>query len=403
MNWRNTLEARSNMANLRSNILRLVAGVAAILTLAGAAWMMLPFPPEPTEEVAAAFSGALLLEQYQCRRGETAGMIIRGVEDGYRPGNREVGRFERFVPNRLASIGLRNYDDRRPDAELFDYFELPQDTVSGLFVVRLTQPTAQENDNLILGSLADNNSLGRDSGGNVFSESIVTLEEQPGWSRRTDIYWVALEDVVLQSGETLVDYVRAPHRDGVIDLEITDDTAVDFAGVAFCIEPAQQTGLTFWVDAVEASPSASTRPADEPHNDSYIVATCANDPGTRPSCEPFLGDTRCNRSVPLICFKPDQRPYPNHIDFTGRLADIEGGFWSAGELALTSPVPGNQFATIDDANSYCRSEFGDEWRVADFHLDAQGFRFWGSGNTSYSGRAWVDIRDQPYGTCWGRS
>lgn len=391
------------MANLHSKLLRIVAGVFALVTFALAAWLVWPIAfRSPTETQTEAFSGTLLLEQYECHRAETAGLIIRGVEDAYRPGDREVARFDRATPHRRVSVGYRNYDDFRPDAELFDYFELPQTTVSGLFVVRLAPPDTQHNDNLILGSQPDYTALGRNRGGQVFSERVEALANFPGWSRRADVYWVALEDVELQSGDTLVDFIRDPQSDGVVDLKITDDTVVDFAGIAYCSEPNNQTGLTFWVDPIVNRNDAAASAPETSHITSYIVASCVDGPATSASCEPFIGDTRCNRSVPLVCFRPDRYPFPNNAILPNHYNWLADGHWSAGELKLTRPVPGTQFETLADANAFCHAEFGDDWRVADFHLDAGGYRFWGVGHTSYSGRAWVDIRDQPYGTCWDR-
>jgi hypothetical protein len=396
------------MTTLIAQIHRLIAGVLAVAALGALLWIVWPVDPVQSDDNAdAAFSGTLLLEQYACRRGETAGLIMRGVEDAYQPGNREAARFDRADRHERVSIGIRNYDDRGPDAELYDYFELPRTTVSGLIVVKMMPPAGQQNDGMMIGSYADSRTVSTQEDGSMFRGSVASIrvssvEDYPGWSRRADIHWAALEDVELGSGESLVDFVRDPARDGVIDLRIADDTVVDFVGIAFCGEPEIRNGVTLWVSSTEAAPAVEILPEMSTEG-SFIVATCRSGSETRQSCDPFLGDTRCNRSVPMLCYRPDNYPYPNDVDLTGRHAFVEGGYWSAGELALTTPVAGDQFTSIRDADEYCRAEFGEAWRVADFHLNSQGYRFWGIGRTDYSGRAWIDIRDQPHGTCWDRS
>jgi hypothetical protein len=72
-------------------------------------------------------------------------------------------------------------------------------------------------------------------------------------------------------------------------------------------------------------------------------------------------------------------------------------------LELTEPVAASRFATIAEANAFCSARFGREWRVADFMEGGRGFVFTATARQQVaSQRAWVDIRDQPYGACWRR-
>ena len=78
--------------------------------------------------------------------------------------------------------------------------------------------------------------------------------------------------------------------------------------------------------------------------------------------------------------------------------------WAGGVVATTQPVAGSTFGTIAAANAYCAAQFGANWRVAEFH-DGWGWNFLAYGGTVSapsvpSARFWVDIYDQPQGTCW---
>lgn len=135
-----------------------------------------------------------------------------------------------------------------------------------------------------------------------------------------------------------------------------------------------------------------------PHNqDSQAVgvffAICG-DADDEHECNPFSGDMLCSIVQPILCFLDIDAPVPATLSRTQN--------WTSGVLALSSPVPGNRFARISDANAYCAATFGDGWRVASFH-DGGGWILKGYGLTpSDKTRFWVDIKDQPNGTCWSR-
>lgn len=389
-----------------------MAGACAVAISGFAAWFLWgQFNPSSDDEVDTAFSGMLLLEQYQCRRAETPHLNVRGVEDVYRPGNIETARADRSGLDQPLHIGTRNFDEAGQDADLFDYFELPRDTVSGLLVVRMRPPRTVQNDTLILGSFAESLEAPGMGADGYYDVSIELVDQRSEWAQRADIYWAELESIELRSGESLIDFVRDASRDGVIDLMVGDDTIVDFAGIAYCVEPTISNGLTFWVRSISLGPTEAT-PAMGASTQSYFTALCSNDPDEFDRfCDPFIGDTPCASSLPMLCYRSGDHAYPGDDVLThpafgndARFWTRQEGprFWSGGDFALTSPVAGNDIETINDANNYCRMTFGDEWRTADFHIVAPGYRFAGIGSTDYSGRAWVDIRDQPYGTCWGR-
>jgi len=76
--------------------------------------------------------------------------------------------------------------------------------------------------------------------------------------------------------------------------------------------------------------------------------------------------------------------------------------WSGGVVATTDPISGNSFADVDEVDKFCVDNFGDGWRVAEFH-DGWGWYFKAYGNVGENfdnSRFWVDINDQTDGTCW---
>ena len=393
-------------------IQRIVAGVLALAVFGYLVWLFIDIVSGPAEdEEDIAFSGMLLLEQYQCRRSETSHLIVRGVEDNYRLGNTETARVERSGLNQPLHIGTRDFDEPGQDMDLFDHFELPHDTASGLFVIRMVPPSQTQNDNLIIGRFTLNYETQRRGHGLFFGQNPSHIEQLPGWSRRSDIYWAELGNIEMQSGESLLDIIQDENFGGVIDLMVGDDTIVDFAGIAYCAKPPDSNGLTLWVRSIRPN-LTEMPPSVDAGDEFYFTALCLNDPDTYDRrCDPFVGDVPCEIALPMVCYRPGEHAYPGGevwvhpdmgVDARYWSNQQSARFWSGGNLALTLPVAGDQFDSIEDANNYCRSEFGEEWRTADFHIAAPGYRFSGVGRTEYVGRAWVDIRDQPYATCWDR-
>jgi hypothetical protein len=117
-------------------------------------------------------------------------------------------------------------------------------------------------------------------------------------------------------------------------------------------------------------------------------------------CEPYEGDTACTQELPLLCiFKPTPAfPLPKGVSNADHYAE-----WSGGVVATSQPVAGNTFADSAAANSYCSTQFGAGWRVAEFH-DGWGWNFQAYGGTVSapavpSTRFWVYINDQS-ANCW---
>jgi hypothetical protein len=118
-------------------------------------------------------------------------------------------------------------------------------------------------------------------------------------------------------------------------------------------------------------------------------------------CDPYRGDMTCKAELPVLCFRDAGLDQPALLP----TPSIRHS-WSGGIVATTDPVRGDSFKTIRDANQFCADNFGDGWRVAEFH-EGWAWYFWAYGNVgrmfndAYR-RFWVDINDQPKGTCWSR-
>jgi hypothetical protein len=132
-----------------------------------------------------------------------------------------------------------------------------------------------------------------------------------------------------------------------------------------------------------------------------VEVGCGSIPGAGNQCDPYSGDTPCSAELPVLCFRDSGFEQPALLPTPSMYHQ-----WSGGIVATTDPVRGNSFNTIQDANQFCADNFGYGWRVAEFH-EGWGWYFWAYGNVgrmfndAYR-RFWVDINDQPNGTCWSR-
>lgn len=117
-------------------------------------------------------------------------------------------------------------------------------------------------------------------------------------------------------------------------------------------------------------------------------------------CDAINGDTVCTQLLPLLCIYKPAPPLP--LPTTGVSNADPNNQWSGGVVATTPPHVGT-FLNITAANSYCATQFGTGWRVAEFH-DGAGWNFQAYGGTVSapavpSTRFWVYINDQS-ANCW---
>lgn len=146
--------------------------------------------------------------------------------------------------------------------------------------------------------------------------------------------------------------------------------------------------------------------------DGVVFVTCHGLPRTeRGSCNAYTGDTSCAARLPLLCLQVDGRPRPAGllVPPAGGAAAMPSHFyagWAAGRVAATAPVAGTDLVSPERADHRCRAEFGDGWRMAEFHdglIDAAGNRggwaWYAHGRLDTSTRYWVRINDTA-GNCW---
>ena len=146
------------------------------------------------------------------------------------------------------------------------------------------------------------------------------------------------------------------------------------------------------------------------------------------NCNPFEGDTPCNRSLPLVCISSAKsmiRPLYNIPNQYTPFAIQDGGYyegWSGGYITVTLPVQGLAITSYKVGDALCKGYFGNNsnfatfdsgfympymnqppikaWGLWNWSLAKQGqWNFWGYFNHRYRGRAWVWVKGQPNGNC----
>lgn len=381
----------------------LIAAIASVLG-AGLVWVI------ASSSTAGAFSNPIkqesltpgmdLVDSVKCDAGLTRIVEVRGREDGFSRDGEEPARidprlladgyYRDFLGGTHAVAQLRDYDEQGSDKVLLDYFELPPAIASLRLVFRYKTFPGFENDAVQLGDLFVDPASTSQSVNTVFVQGI---SDQSSLSKLADSSrLVMLNPAILknrdvrQSNYHFGDFLKNPSRPNQLDLSIGDDTSIDFAALITCQEPLQQRGITFAENHIKiAGPDVSW-------------LSCNNDQSL-PGCDPFSGDQVCSSPTPLGCYRPGTRkPDSSLVKRVGPYIDAFAG----GEVRITEPVPGNQFATLGQANAFCRQHFGDDWRVLSYHEGGA------VGLITYSKiapktRLWIDIRDQRRANCWDRN
>ncbi|RKQ69126.1 hypothetical protein DES40_1910 [Litorimonas taeanensis] len=361
-------------------------------------------------DIYGAGAGYEMLAEYQCMFGESKEIIMRGVDDDYALENSESGRVNEQLsdlPGNHANFSARrDYDEGGQDKVLSDYFDVPSNITKGIFVTRMKPASLTSesfgNDLILIGHLGDHKPENFNADHHVFHSAIAHLEAQPGWVRHDDIYSAPFNQIRYRSNDAkhdvnikrgygdLLEQQRDKAADRRIDFTVFDDTRVDFAGVAYCVHPETPRGLTFM-----------NSPAFDAVISDLVLLACDVDPNSR-WCNPIYGDTDCTTSQPLACFLDENTPIPD-LDEVAPIAGLWiDKYWGGGKIAFSPPVTGTQFKTLTEVNKFCASTFGKNWRVLDWHdsnLKGVAGRRHGP---RHNGRAWVDIKDQPNGTCWAR-
>ncbi len=109
-------------------------------------------------------------------------------------------------------------------------------------------------------------------------------------------------------------------------------------------------------------------------------------------CNPYVGDTACGTSLPILCIKTDGAANP------GLPVDLYNG-WIGGNLGLTPAYAGTALGSLANANALCASFFGPGWAMAEFHHPVGGWSWSSHGYIAAGSRFWVTINDQT-AECW---
>ena len=382
-------------------VLGLAGLIALSLGLGALAWALAGGAEDDAGAEAPPTSGMALLQAYRCHRAETKRIIVRGVEDGFSPeGDEPIRIHPRIASPRILSLAVGgSYDNSQPDRAVIDYFELPANVSRGLFVVGLRANGADGNDSIQIGEVGTIPSP--DEEPRMFQEMVPRLASADGWRGRAGLHHAEFNAIRFQRSvatprggpsfrpaagpvRTLLDYVRAGEEPRLVHVQIADDTSVDFMAVAYCQEPPRGTGVTFTRHGQSGVPMPG-----------IVYLSCTGGPNDQHVCDPYVGDTACETPLPIICFRGMGAPVPRNVP------THHHWHWSGGAIATTGPVPASRFATIADVDRFCAAQFGPDWRTATYHDGGRPSQFSGFGRLDESlGRAWIDIRGQPYATCW---
>lgn len=363
-------------------------GVLASILLAGFLKALLLSKDEEGDVPA---SGMSLIEAHRCGPAETKRVAIRGVEDDYSSAGAEPARVHPRIVHLHLDVRLSDatFDSVPTDAYVTDFFEIPSHTASGLIVIKMRSNGDNNNDNIAIGDFATRVRSTPSQNARVYNEELRRLAGSKRWKNVRDLYWVSMANLPLNSGGTLLDLIHAAPPQGIIDISIGDDTAVDFFAAAVCEAPKMRAGVTLVY-----------REAQLPATNRYATFACKGVAGM-PDCNPYAGDRSCSSSLPFLCHIDRNLAAP-HSDTAWTSNDATRA-WTGGEVAASPPVAGDRFKTIAQADAYCASQFGAGWRVAEWHMGGSGWNLTArSGGRTFAGHYWIDIRNQPYGTCWRR-
>jgi hypothetical protein len=328
---------------------------------------------------------------FKCKRGMNRLVLMGGIEDGFSLAGSEPARIRPArLPNAyLAAISeaksgvilLRDYDETGADKVLIDHFAIPRGITTGALIMRLKPEGRSDNDVVKLGNLDEN---APENGFNRVHAFYYNSEMGP----LDGVLMVPFEKLKISPAAALsgsfTDYLNRPDRPDEIDLEIDDDTIVDTVILVLCQEPQVKRGTTF----------AEFRTKIVAPNVSFL--SCFND-RTQAPCNPFQGDQLCTAALPLACYHAGNN-LPAGLEKAGLGKDLGNG----GEVRMSRPVAGQSLPKLADATALCRGEFGDGWRVLDYHDGVSGMIVT-NGSVPPRTRSWVNVRDQPYANCWDRT
>ena len=343
-------------------------------------------------------TGMEILEDYTCQRAETKQIILGGVEDNFDPAGVERSNPSEDLVKYLVSLKegrtpsdiLKTYDDPRQDTAFSDQFDIPKRTFNGLFVVRINELSGLKNDGISLGYKTSKIPAYIDYGYG-FRADVSSLSTATDWENHDTLFFTSLKDLKIlrpiDENITLLEVIRTQGvSDGPLFVEIADDTVVDFMGFALCLEPEDDLGMVF----------GPTHPSDP---DVIVdvgpeIAWLTTSRAEGQFCS-YSGCLSCESERPVACIRDMNLPLPD-----GHKPDYSM-HWTGGEFEFTTPVKGSKFATEDDVDAFCSTEFGLEWRALSRHDGWSGGGMSGLGEfpSNYE-NVWVNVKDSDHHNCW---
>lgn len=191
---------------------------------------------------------------------------------------------------------------------------------------------------------------------------------------------------------SVLDHIRKGGGVLTVDLLAGTSSAISQTAVVLCEEPPPGMGLAMSIQAsVDDSGAGIT------------LLGCHHERQDLPQCDPLRGNARCDAHLPLLCFSDSNLPAPSIPESAFPWTQALDFFWSGGQIAAIPDVRGDGLGTVSEANALCETEFGAGWRVASYHESARSNNFAAYGQLAEPHRLhWLDIKDQPYATCWQR-
>jgi len=360
-------------------IMGMIAGGMILLFIGTSSGIISFKPAAQVQTTESATPGMDALNNYTCRKAETKQILMGGIEDNYSTADLEPVNFtktELAELNRSDSLG-RFYDEAGHDKDLIDKFEFDGEIAHGFLVLKARSLTDYENDWISVGLISDRQA----TIGYRFTFKITDIGEINAVERSDDIITLRLLDIKQMrfddKGIPFSEVVKTIEKDALLRVVVSDDHQVDFMGFALCLKPKTQKGTTFTIN-------------ERPVKPGFTNVTC----GRSHKCDLYGGDKSCKEAFPVVCANPHYQASPDN------LAETYETNWSGYAIKYSRAVRGDSFDTADDVHDFCRAEYGDDWRVmglADMPADILAF---GYGDSQKTGRAWINIGDQPYANCW---
>ena len=382
----------------------LVTAVSAGLLAAFAAvYLLRPADSAAPSDLSVQFPLTQLADAFSCPKGLTRIVQRRGTEDGFAPAGNEPaqidarllhnGYFADLADGATSAFSLRAYDEGGSDKILIDHFTLPRGIVSRKLVMRIAKAGAgANNDGARFGDLdalahaaSGEHTGARDFGVDTLWHAANLQKLADGSAIATLEFAELINKAPSQRGQIkFLDYLAQAERGPNLDLTVADDSKVDAVALLACQLPTAAKGVTFAEHRSEA-----------PGND--VSWFSCNMDQTQHGCDPFAGDRLCSAPGPIACYRDGNRTAPPGLKEAG----VSNTSFVGGEVRMSKPVRGDQFAHLGEANGFCEVQFGTGWRVLSYHEGG------GGQVVSYSRiapltRALVNIRDQQYGNCWDR-